>query len=76
MKKTGRALIVHEAVQTGGFGGEIAAVIADSDAFFHLDAPIRRLGALDVPVPYCPELERNIVPTVETVTRAVEQLVH
>ena len=75
VKKTGRALIVHEAVQTGGFGGEIAAVIADSDAFFHLDAPIRRLGGLDVPVPYCPELERNIVPTVETVTRAVEQLV-
>jgi pyruvate dehydrogenase E1 component beta subunit len=75
VKKTGRALIVHEAVQTGGFGGEIAAVIADSDAFFHLDAPIRRLGGRRIIKKYCPELERNIVPTVETVTRAVEQLV-
>jgi pyruvate/2-oxoglutarate/acetoin dehydrogenase E1 component len=75
VKKTGRALVVHEAVQTGGFGGEIVAVIAASEAFFHLDAPIMRLGGLDVPVPYCPELERNIVPTVETVTRAVRELV-
>jgi pyruvate/2-oxoglutarate/acetoin dehydrogenase E1 component len=75
VKKTGRALIVHEAVQTGGFGSEIAAVIADSDAFFYLDAPIKRLGGLDVPVPYSPELEQNIVPTAETVTQAVRQLI-
>ena len=75
VKKTGRALIVHEAVQTGGVGGEIAAVIADSAAFFYLDAPIRRLGGLDVPVPYSPELEQKIVPTIETVTREVEQLI-
>jgi pyruvate dehydrogenase E1 component beta subunit len=75
VEKTGRALVVHEAVQTGGFGGEIAAVIASSDAFFHLDAPINRLGGLDVPVPYSPKLEQNIVPTVKTVTQAVEQLV-
>jgi pyruvate/2-oxoglutarate/acetoin dehydrogenase E1 component len=74
VKKTGRALIVYEAVQTGGFGGEIAAVIADSDAFFFLDAPVKRLGGLDVPVPYCPELERIIVPTVETVTQSIRQM--
>lgn len=72
--KTGRVLIVHEAVQTGGFGGEIAAVIADSEAFYYLDAPVRRLGGLDVPIPYCPELEKNVVPTLEKITEAVKEL--
>ena len=48
-KKTGRVLIVHEAVQTAGYGGEIAAVIADSEAFYHLDAPIRRVAGLRRP---------------------------
>jgi len=73
-KKTGRVLIVHEACQTGGFGGELAAVVADSEAFFYLDAPIKRLGGLDVPIPYCPELEKNVVPTVDTVIKAVRSL--
>ncbi len=74
-KKTGKVLIVHEAVQTGGIGGEIAAIIADSEAFFYLDAPIKRLGGLDVPIPYCIELERCSVPTEETITQAVNQLI-
>lgn len=72
--KTGKVLIVHEAVQTGGFGGEIAAVIADSEAFYYLDAPIKRLGGLDVPIPYCPELEKNVIPTERTITEAVRKL--
>ncbi len=74
-KKTGRVLIVHEACQTGGFGGEIAAVISDSDAFFYLDAPIMRYGGMDVPIPYCPELEKNVVPTLDNVKRKVIELV-
>jgi pyruvate dehydrogenase E1 component beta subunit len=73
-KKTGKVLIVHEACQTGGFGGEIAAVIADSEAFFYLDAPIRRLGGLDVPIPYNPHLEAQVVPTEEKITAAIESL--
>jgi pyruvate dehydrogenase E1 component beta subunit len=73
-KKTGRVLIVHEACQSGGFGGELAAVIAGSEAFFYLDAPIRRLGGLDVPIPYNPKLEANVVPTVGTITAAVKEL--
>ena len=73
-KKTGRVLIVHEACQTGGFGGEIAAVIASSDAFFYLDAPILRYGGLDVPIPYCPELEKNVVPTLENVKKKAIEL--
>ena len=73
-KKTGKVLIVHEAVQTGGFGGEIAAVIADSEAFFYLDAPIKRMGGLDVPIPYCPELEKNVVPTEERIKETIYTL--
>ena len=74
VKKTGRALIVHEAVTMGGFGGEIAAVLADSEAFAYLDAPIRRAGGLDVPIPYCPELEKQVVPTHDSVRSAVLEL--
>jgi pyruvate dehydrogenase E1 component beta subunit len=74
-KKTGRVLIVHEACQTGGFGGELAALIADSEAFYYLDAPIKRYGGLDVPIPYCPELEKNVVPTYDNVIKEVIELV-
>lgn len=74
VRKTGRLLIVHEAVQTGGFGGEIAARIADSEAFYYLDAPIKRLGGLDVPIPYNPTLEANVVPTTDAITKAVRDL--
>ncbi len=73
-KKTGRVLIVHEAVQFGGYGGEIAAIIADSEAFYYLDAPIRRLGGLDIPIPYNPELERNAVPTPERIRETIQGL--
>ncbi|MDR0403363.1 MAG: alpha-ketoacid dehydrogenase subunit beta [Treponema sp.] len=73
-RKTGRALVVYEAPQTGGFGGELVSVIADSDAFFYLDAPIKRLGGLDTPVPYNPKLEAQIIPTEEKIAAAVESL--
>lgn len=73
-KKTGHVLVVHEAVQTGGYGGEIVSTIADSEAFYYLDAPIKRLGGLDIPIPYNPELERNAVPTPETIERAIRDL--
>ncbi|MFP4563958.1 MAG: alpha-ketoacid dehydrogenase subunit beta, partial [Spirochaetia bacterium] len=72
-KRTGRVLIVHEACQTGGLGGEVAAVIADSDAFFYLDAPIKRLGGLDVPIPYNPNLEAQVVPTVDRIRERVRE---
>jgi pyruvate dehydrogenase E1 component beta subunit len=74
VKKTGRAMIVHEACRTAGFGAEIAAVIADSEAFFHLDAPIRRVAGLDVPIPYNPQLEASVVPTVEKILAAAKDL--
>jgi pyruvate/2-oxoglutarate/acetoin dehydrogenase E1 component len=58
-------LIAHEAPLTGGFGGELAALIAQSEAFDFLDAPIRRLAGRDVPIPYNRTLERAAVPQVE-----------
>lgn len=75
VKKTGRVLIVHEACKTGGFGGELAAVIAESEAFDYLDAPIRRLAGLDMPVPYNRDLERRMVPQVEDIVKAARNLV-
>lgn len=74
-KKTGRVLIVHEAAQTGGFGGEIYAAVGDSEAFYFLDAPIRRLCGKDVPIPYNPELEKYVVPDVAEIKRAVKALI-
>ena len=74
VKKTSHVIIVHEACQTGGFGGEIAALIAQSEAFFSLDAPITRVCGLDVPIPYCPELEKNAVPTFNTLSSAIRKL--
>jgi pyruvate/2-oxoglutarate/acetoin dehydrogenase E1 component len=73
-KKTGRVLVVHEACQTGGFGGEVVATIADSKAFFYLDAPIKRLGGFDTPIPYNPKLEAHVVPTEERITAAIHEL--
>jgi pyruvate/2-oxoglutarate/acetoin dehydrogenase E1 component len=72
--KTGRVLITHEAPVTGGFGGELAAVIAGSEAFDYLDAPIRRLGGRDIPIPYNRNLERAAVPQVEDIVAAARAL--
>jgi 2-oxoisovalerate dehydrogenase E1 component len=56
VERTGRALVLHEAPQTGGFGGEIAAVIGER-SFAHLDAPVVRVGSTDTPVPFSRRLE-------------------
>lgn len=74
VKKTGRVLIAHEAVRTGGFGGEVAARIAESEAFDFLDAPIRRLAGREAPIPYNRNLERSAVPQVEDIVAAARGL--
>ena len=74
VRKTSRALVVHEAWTTGGFGAEVSALIADK-AFLDLDAPVRRLGAPDVPMPYNDALERATIPSVERITEAIRELV-
>ncbi len=75
VKKTGRLLIVHEAVGTGGYGGEIAARIVGSEAFDYLDAPIRRLTGLDIPIPYNRTLEYHAVPQVENIVEEARNIV-
>ena len=72
---TGRALLVQEAPKTCGYMAEIAALIADSDAFGRLRAPIRRLSGLDVPIPYAPQLERAAVPQVPDIVAEATRLV-
>lgn len=72
IRRTGRALVLHEAPQTGGFGGEVAATLGRA-AFEWLDAPVMRLGALDTPVPFSPALEAIHSPR-DRVTDAVRAL--
>ena len=72
--KTGRLLIVHEAPTMGGFGGELAAVVATGPSFDRLDAPIVRLGGKECPIPYNRILERAAVPQVEDITQAARKL--
>ncbi len=73
VEKTGRALVVHEAQRTGGFGAEVAAQIADA-AFPWLDAPVRRVAYPDYPVPYAKSLEQLLMPTKEKVVAAALEL--
>ncbi|EXX90666.1 pyruvate dehydrogenase [Paenibacillus darwinianus] len=72
VKKTGRLVVVHEAVKRGGYGAEIVSQVIESEAFDYLDAPIQRLGGLAVPIPYNPILEKSAVPQVEDIVRAVK----
>jgi pyruvate dehydrogenase E1 component beta subunit len=72
--KTGRVMIVHEACKTGGYGGELAAIIAESEAFDYLDAPIIRLAGRDMPIPYNRTLEYHTVPQVENIVETARQL--
>ncbi len=74
VKKTGKALIVHEAVKTGGFGGEILSTIVESEAFDYLEAPVRRLAGLDIPIPYNRNLEYHAVPQIENIVEEARKL--
>jgi len=73
VRKTARVLVLHEDVLTGGFGGEIAALVAEHH-FEALDAPVRRVAALDTPVGYSPVLEERILPQVDGITSAIREL--
>ncbi len=72
--KTGCVIVVDEGHRSYGVTGEIAAAIAEG-AFYHLDAPVQRLGALDVPVPFSPVLEDQTVPTPESIAERARSLV-
>ncbi|WP_339757470.1 alpha-ketoacid dehydrogenase subunit beta [uncultured Hoeflea sp.] len=74
VRKTGRMICVYEAVKTLGIGAEISAMVAESDAFDYLDAPIIRLGGAECPIPYSPELEKAVVPQVPDILQSARNL--
>jgi pyruvate/2-oxoglutarate/acetoin dehydrogenase E1 component len=73
-RKTGHAIVIDEGHRSYGVGAELAALIAE-DAFYHLDAPVRRLCAMDVPIPFSPVLEDLTVPTADGVASEARRLV-
>ncbi|SFO56660.1 pyruvate dehydrogenase E1 component beta subunit [Mesorhizobium sp. NFR06] len=75
VKKTSRLLCVYEAVKTLGIGAEVSALVAESEAFDYLDAPIVRLGGAETPIPYNPDLEKATVPQVPDIIAAARDLV-
>ena len=76
VKKTGKVLLVNDAHKTGGFIGEVAASIAESEAFDFLDARILRLAGEDVPIPYNQTLETAMIPSVERIKKYILRLVN
>ena len=75
IRKTHRAVVVHEACRTGGFGAELAARIQD-ELFDELDAPVKRVGARDVPMPFSPPMEDFVLPSVTDVLEAVHAVTY
>lgn len=73
VKKTNKVVIVHEACKTGGFGGEVAALIVEN-AFDFLDAPIERVTGLDTPIPYAEPLYRAVIPNPDWIAKGVKKL--
>ncbi len=73
VRKTGRLVIVEEDTLTGGWAGDLAAIVAD-EAFWYLDAPVKRVSAPDIPPPFAPVMEQFYVPSVERVVEAVRSL--
>ncbi len=76
VKKTSRVLVVYEAVKRGGYGAEIASMIAESDVFDYLDAPIRRLGGVATPIPYNPKLEQAAVPQIDDIVQECRKIMN
>jgi acetoin:2,6-dichlorophenolindophenol oxidoreductase subunit beta len=75
VKKTTRLAIVYEGVKTLGIGAEISALVAESEAFDYLDAPILRMGGAESPIPYNPVLEKSAVPQVDGIVDGLRKLV-
>jgi len=73
VSKTGRLVVVHEAVKRCGFGAEIASKIMESDAFYYLDAPLERVAGMEAPIPYNEKLENFGMPDVEGIKAAIKR---
>jgi 2-oxoisovalerate dehydrogenase E1 component beta subunit len=73
VRKTSKVILLHEAPRFGGFGGELAAIIAEK-AFEYLDGPIVRVAAMDTPIPFGSPLEETYLPDVQKVVKAARKL--
>jgi pyruvate/2-oxoglutarate/acetoin dehydrogenase E1 component len=73
VRKTGKVLVVHEATRSCGVGAELSALVAE-EAFEDLDAPVRRLTAPDVPIPFSPPLEQHVLPGLDDMKEAAREL--
>lgn len=73
VSKTHKAVIITEEVRRGGFGGELSAIIAE-EYFDYLDAPVVRIGALDTPVPFAPNLEQYYMPNAQDILAGVKKI--
>lgn len=73
VRKTGRLVIVHEACRRAGYGAEIAAIVAEK-ALYDLDAPIKRVAALNTPIPFAPKLEDFVIPDEQAIINEVREL--
>jgi len=73
VRKTNRLVIAHEACTFGGFGAEVSSIVIDN-AFDWLDAPIKRVGAPDIPMPYNDTLEREVIPSPERIIEAIREV--
>jgi len=75
IKKTRRAVVVHEACRTGGFGSELSARVSE-ELFDHLDGPVVRVAAKDVPMPFSPVMEKFVLPQLSDILEAVDTVLH
>jgi pyruvate/2-oxoglutarate/acetoin dehydrogenase E1 component len=73
VKKTGRLVIIHEAVKRGGYGAEIQAIVSEK-AFDYLDSPVKRVAAANTPVPFAPKLENFVIPDERDIIKEVKEL--
>ena len=74
VERTGKVLVAHEATRSCGVGAEVSALISEH-AFEHLDAPVRRLTAPDVPIPFSPPLEQAVLPQLDQMKEACRELI-
>ena len=74
VEKTGRLVIVEEGCRTAGIGEEIAAIVAE-EGIGYLDAPVKRVGVPDVPIPFSPPLESYVIPDAKRIVSAVDSIV-
>lgn len=75
VRATGRVVLVQEAPKHVGFMAEVSARLAEGDSLYYLEAPIKRLAGMDIPIPYAPQLEKSVVPQVDDIVAGVEAII-